>query len=230
MRRRLTTLAAGSGATAFLTLTASVQAHRTPLAAFQSLRRAWPRLVQRMRRLRPHDSIEYLWVWETTRAGFPHLHVLLKAPFIPKRWLSRQWQELAGSPIIDIRRIDDSERAAFYVAKYLTKRLDAPPGFRRWGSSAGMLPEPMRPPSEDKDPNLTWEWSPDGIAAIQAAWSVLFPLSVSVPDSLAIGLTDVGMSRKGVLSLRRILERHPLPREHLNTTGIWALYALRGHI
>lgn len=226
MRRRLTTLAAGSHATAFLTLTASVQAHATPLAAFKSLRKAWPRLVQRMRRLRPHDSIEYLWVWETTRAGFPHLHVLLKAPFIPKRWLSRQWQELTGSPIVDIRRIDDSERAAFYVAKYLTKALNAPPGFRRWGSSAGFLPEPMRTPNPDKDPYLTWEWSPDGIAAIEAAWRVLFPASVAIPGELVIALSDVGASRNGVASLRRLMDVHPPPREHLATLNAFVIHTL----
>lgn len=225
MRRRLTTLAAGASPTTFLTLTASVLAHRTPEAAFRHLRTAWPRFIHRLRRYRPDADIQYLWVWETTRAGFPHLHVLLRAPFIPQRWLAATWQALAGSPVVDIRAVHDEQHAATYVAKYLTKRLQAPRGYRRWGASAGFLPEPFRMANTDKDPHMTWEWSEQGIAAIQAAWRAIYPLSVALGEDLALAFTDLGADRYGAASLRRIVDRHPLPRDGTAAASAFYLWA-----
>jgi len=205
MRRRLTALAAAASPTTMLTLTASVTAHRTPAAAFHSLRQAWPRFVHRLRRLRPNDEIAYLWVWETTAAGYPHLHVLLRAPYIPHRWISRTWATLARSPVVDIRAVRGSDAAAHYVAKYLTKRLDAPPGYRRWGASPGFLPEAFRRPPPDQPSPFAWEWSDLPLAAVEAAWRALFQQVAYWPEDLLIALSGASRSSAAVATLGPML-------------------------
>jgi len=53
-----------------------------------------------------------------------HLHLLVDASYIPQAALSTAWLACTGdSPIVDIRTVRNSEDAARYVAKYVTKPL-----------------------------------------------------------------------------------------------------------
>jgi len=156
MRRRLTRLTADSAPTLFLTLTCAPAKHADRESAFRAMGAALPRLFKRIRRAFPRERIEYLAVWEVTKAGWPHLHVVARGPYIPQRWLSHHWQQLTGAPIVDIRAVRGSRDAARYVAKYLTKALTAPPGVRRWRASRAFLLERMRPRRPAGDDIPTW--------------------------------------------------------------------------
>lgn len=83
---------------------------------------AWSLLVKRIRRKWPGKRIEYFAVTERTKRGEPHLHVALRAPFIPQKWLSETWSELTTAFIVDIRQIKNPTEAANYVAKYVGKK------------------------------------------------------------------------------------------------------------
>lgn len=59
-----------------------------------------------------------------TRCWHPHLHILYEGTYIPQAWLSKQWLAITtDSFIVDIRRLNDSNAAAGYVAKYAAKAL-----------------------------------------------------------------------------------------------------------
>lgn len=47
------------------------------------------------------------------------------------------WEEITGSYMVDIRKIDSRGKAALYVSKYIGKDLAAFPGCKRWWRSHG---------------------------------------------------------------------------------------------
>jgi|tagenome__1003787_1003787.scaffolds.fasta_scaffold20982148_5 hypothetical protein len=72
--------------------------------------------------------LHYMAFAEETKKGEPHLHILLRMPFIPQKWLSLQMDELLKSPIVWIEQIKGVKGAIAYVTKYVTK---APAQFGR---------------------------------------------------------------------------------------------------
>lgn len=131
LRRRLI---AGQPDT-FITLTTNPTLHLTPSAAFLNATKAVNLLMKVIRRHYPKRRIEYALVWEKTKKGYPHAHILLRAPFIPQAFLSRAWERLSGAPIVDIRRVRTQGEAAAYVSKYLAKDPAVPAGYRRYRTS-----------------------------------------------------------------------------------------------
>jgi len=105
----------------FLTLTVNPRVGKDPEDRALLLANAWRVAVKRLRREHGRDAIEYLAVFEATKNGEPHLHILLRSPYIEQRRLSAIMAELIESPIVDIRRIKGVRAAVNYVAKYITK-------------------------------------------------------------------------------------------------------------
>lgn len=66
-------------------------------------------------------ALPYFAVVERHKSGRPHLHILLRAHYIPQRWLSQEMARRMASPICDIRKVDSTAKAAAYVAKYIGK-------------------------------------------------------------------------------------------------------------
>jgi len=171
MRNRLVWLIERSRPDKFMTLTANPRLYAEPNEAFRDLNAKFALLIKRLRRDTPDAEFEYLAVWERTQAGWPHLHVLLRAPFIPQRRLSAEWRSLTGAYIVDVRAVDSAPRAARYMAKYLTKGTADPMPVRRWRASSGFLPEPFRP-TRDRAVSLgsfkVWR---DDLASLLMEWS-----------------------------------------------------------
>lgn len=67
----------------------------------------------------------YICVVELHEDGWPHLHVLLRGPYLPEPQLMRKWHELTGSKHIWITKKDTPSRYAAEVSKYLTKNIPA---------------------------------------------------------------------------------------------------------
>jgi hypothetical protein len=68
------------------------------------------------------DYIGFFRVWEATKRGYPHIHVIVfmkRFHFLPKRELERQW-----GAYVDIRRCRSTVKAVMYLVKYLLKSLD----------------------------------------------------------------------------------------------------------
>jgi len=153
-RRQLMAQAAGGDPNRFLTLTVSPLVGDSPTDRRGLLAVAFNHLVKRLRRRFPGQEVEYLAVVEETKAGEPHLHVLLRAPFIPQNWLSEQMRELLSSPIVDIRKIKGASQVVRYVAKYVTKAPAQFASFKRYWSSRGYQLEK----DDDWQPNTPAEF------------------------------------------------------------------------
>ena len=123
-----------------LTLTVNRTAFPDPDQACAMLRRTFHRLMTYLRRTFPAANIQYLAVLEATKAGHPHLHILLRSAYLPQPLLSALMNRFLLSPIVDIRAIHNTREAARYVAKYVGK---APHRFKtayRYSRSRQFLP------------------------------------------------------------------------------------------
>lgn len=120
-RAQLIELAAGGAPNRLITITVNPEVGDGPLDRARLLARAWRIVVARARRSVHKEPINYLAVFEATKRGEPHLHILARCGFISQRWLSDQMGNVLQSPIVDIRRIHNVRHAARYVAKYIGK-------------------------------------------------------------------------------------------------------------
>lgn len=105
----------------FLTLTSRRDHKKTPNDAARELARAWRLLRLRILRKLNISKLPFLAVFERTKLGWPHLHIIMRAPYISQTWISVQMRDLTGSFIVDIRRIDGQRGAIGYVTKYVGK-------------------------------------------------------------------------------------------------------------
>lgn len=116
------------------------------------------------------QRFEYFLVWERTKAGWPHAHILLAAGGVAKRWLSANWRELTGSYIIDLQPISSPEHAAHYLTKYLTKDPQVPAGFRRWRRSKGFFQTHLEPPIFKLPTKAKWQRQPNSTRLQALLW------------------------------------------------------------
>lgn len=133
--RRIKRAAREGKPTTFLTLTVNPARYETPDAAARDLKNAWLNLRRRMQKSFAMDRPPFIAIFEKTKTGWPHLHILMRCRFISQKWFSNAMRDLIGAPIVDVRFIQDTGRVAAYVAKYISK---APEGFnhcKRWWRS-----------------------------------------------------------------------------------------------
>jgi hypothetical protein len=143
--------------TTFITLTVNPLMGQSAQERAQQLSDAWKIVVKRARRKFAKAPLEYMAVFEETKKGEPHLHILARAPFIPQRWLSRAMDELISAPIVDIRKVGHVKNAARYVAKYVGKGPKAFAALKRyWASHGYSLSEKPKPEKHDH-PTGGWQ-------------------------------------------------------------------------
>ena len=82
---------------------------------------SWEILKKRIRRR--FGSFEYIKVRELTKRGLPHLHVLFFGAFIPHRWLMRNWYEIHGAKVVDIRSRFRLRVYVKHIVRYFTKEF-----------------------------------------------------------------------------------------------------------
>ncbi len=121
-RSKLMAQAASGAPDRFLTLTVNPRVGQDPADRLRLLARAWRLCVKRLRRINPDAQIEYLAVAEETKQGEPHLHILLRSPYIRQQYISAVMSEIIDSPIVDIRKIRNPHEVIRYVAKYVSKQ------------------------------------------------------------------------------------------------------------
>lgn len=74
-----------------------------------------------MRLQRRGMLVDYIRVPEKTKSGLRHDHVVFRGSYIEQVWLSKQWNEIHNSPVVDIRRVRGARGIANYLANYLAK-------------------------------------------------------------------------------------------------------------
>ncbi len=118
--------------TTFLTLTVNPNSYEGPHERAEALKGAWRKVVRRIKKQYGYAQLPYLCVFERTKAGEPHLHIMCRVRWIGQQWLSDQMRREIDAPIVDVRRIRSARRAAAYVAKYVAKAPEKWQGCKRW--------------------------------------------------------------------------------------------------
>lgn len=154
----------------FITLTVNPARYASPDAAARDLKRSFVLLRRAIFKRYQIKNIPFLAVFERTKAGWPHLHVLARARWIDQKWLSDEMRRLIDAPIVDVRRVQDQGRAAAYVAKYVGKDPHAFNRCKRWWRSRNFEVDP-----DDFEPIMDrcieWWTSRDSLAAKIEAYS-----------------------------------------------------------
>lgn len=173
-------------------MTTSTRTAATPDLAFPIANESIGKLIKRWRRKFPNESVEYFLVWERTKAGWPHAHILLSAPKVSKHWLSQNWRELTGSYIIDLQPVSNYQRAAGYLTKYLAKNPQVPPGQRRWRRSGQFFDLSKEPPLEKMPVIGKWEPEPFDQACLAYKWAAEGYFVQQSPDGRLYRTQDTG--------------------------------------
>jgi len=169
-RAQLMAKAAAGRPVRFLTLTVNPAVGQSPADRLRQLANAWRIIVKRLRRRTPDDEVEFLAVVEETKNGEPHLHILLRSPFIPQALLSAWMGELIQAPVVDIRAVRSASEVVRYIAKYVAKQPKQFDGMKRyWSSQRWEGPrEPPEPPQELV--GASWRVETRSLAAIASDW------------------------------------------------------------
>lgn len=106
----------------FLTLTVNPHWFSSPEERARKLVAAWRLIRRRFLKLRKGNKCEFMAIFELTKLGEPHLHIMQRGSYMSQKWLSAQMEELMGAPIVDIRAVRGRGKVAEYVSKYISKR------------------------------------------------------------------------------------------------------------
>lgn len=111
-------------------------------------------------------SLPYFAFLERTKRGEPHLHILIRSPYIPQDWLSEQMDDMLGSPIVWIEKIENSKHAIAYVTKYVTKAPAQWGNKKRYWQSRNWAPQ-------DKDDDDEWRSYDGPVTVERISWADL---------------------------------------------------------
>ncbi len=144
--RRLVEEAKAGAPTLFITLTSRRRPSLTPSQAAQALVVCWRRIRREYMAEHGKGSMPFLAVFEATKKGWPHIHIVARAPWLSQKWLKKRMRELHNSPHVDVRRVQGLEKVAAYVSKYVGKNPHRFAGVKRyWRSLDYLLPPPEEP-------------------------------------------------------------------------------------
>lgn len=157
MLARLANALEGAQGSALLTVTSP------PERTWPEVMRAWQHMVKFLRQTSP--NLHYAACKEEgSRTGMKHLHViLLNFEYTPQFKIAQRWRELTGAFVVRIERLR-SDRAHYYVAKYVSKDLDAARKHVTFSRGFPPLPPPEHRLTHVKEtlftgPSNTYTWT-----------------------------------------------------------------------
>ena len=134
---------------------------------------AWPIIVKRAKKKYGYDTIPYLCVFEATKRGEPHLHILCRVKWISQKWLSEQLKDLTGAYIVDIRKVKSQKQIAHYMAKYVGKEPHRFKGCKRYWRTQNWLVVPAERPEEDGIWTDKWWPINNSLPGLERRWRAL---------------------------------------------------------
>lgn len=129
----------GGEPTIFLTLTWKVRPGWTPADAARAMQDAWAKYVALYNRREGPKALQYFVVREATKQGWPHMHLAIRAKWVPHHELSEFMEVEIGSPIVRVLKLDGIHRVAAYLAKYLGKGPHQFETLKRYWKTLGWL-------------------------------------------------------------------------------------------
>lgn len=127
----------------FITLTVRRRAHWPADYAARRLAAAWRKVRAEFLRRNGHGSLPFLCVFEKTKKGYPHLHIVARCSWIDQKWLSKRMKYLIDSPVVDVRRVYGPNLVEHYISKYISKDPTRFAGTKRYWRSQDYL-DPIR--------------------------------------------------------------------------------------
>lgn len=119
----------------FLTLTVNPARGIDANHRARTLKAAFIKWVRMVRKTHGKDSVEYYYVFEATKAGEPHLHVVGRWPRIEKEEISAFFEKEIAAPSTRIEGIHSQDGLARYLTDYLTKGPTRFGTLKRYGYS-----------------------------------------------------------------------------------------------
>ena len=165
----------------FLTLTSRKRDGVPPHTAALELSRAWSLIRKRLMRKPQYKKLPFIAVLEKHKSGWPHMHILLRAKFIPHALLSEWMEEICDGPVVWIERLRDPKKAGVYCSKYCGKAEDKIGTAKRYWQSRDY---DLR---EEKDPQKTNPDSRPWIVALRHIDSVVDDLSFNAYEVKWLG-------------------------------------------
>lgn len=123
----------------FLTLTCDHRKYSNPDEAARDMKRGLVLLRRHIQRRWKVKNIPFIVVYEQHKSGWPHMHLLLRGPYMHWKQLRAVWTKILGAWSIDIRFIKHQSQVLFYVTKYIGKDLHGFKGCKRYWSSHNWL-------------------------------------------------------------------------------------------
>ncbi len=120
-RKQLVALAKSGDPNTFITLTVNPAFGSSPFDRAHRLADAWRVIVRLVKAKYGYTELPYFCVFEATLNGEPHLHILARVKWISQKWLSEQMKRLMLAPVVDIRRVKNKNKLAYYISKYCGK-------------------------------------------------------------------------------------------------------------
>lgn len=191
----------------FLTLTSRRHEGITANQAARDLARAWRLLRLRVMRRYGWKKLPFIAVFEATKLGWPHLHILARCGYIEQQFIKTVMDELTGSPVVHIELLKNGRMAGIYCAKYCGKSTGKFGTCKRYWQSQDW---DLRPPQDEHNehtPGVKWERRMEGLYqwAIKQSSQGFFVLLNDGHKAQAVKV------RKEVSALRG--RRHALPTE-----------------
>jgi hypothetical protein len=136
-----------------LTCTCAHPEGATPAIAEAAIRAGWPDFVKELRKLDP--KLEYCRVLEYQKNGWPHLHIALRAGYLPIKSVEAAWRKKCWPGYCFITYRSNPAATANDLGKYIAKAASINHARRKrvraYTASAGFFPkEEPRPIPEDQ--------------------------------------------------------------------------------
>ena len=195
-----------------ITLTCPVGKFASSDCAAILMKKAWAKLVGKIRRV--WGPFEYALVFELTKNGTPHMHILCRGSYIAQKWISRWWDKLGIGPVVYIQSVKGEKLHAAHACKYLAKAngqsaaILAPLRIIQTSSNYELeQPEKTLP---EKYPDMIWTWDRRSSSEIAADFE---------KDPRFISRTD-NPDGSNELEMRP----RPVPEDLLNLPMFWVAY------
>ncbi len=141
----------------FITLTSRNVAGGDPSLAAQAMVVAWRTIRAEYMKEHGLKSLPFLAVFEETKRGWPHVHIVARCKWLSQKWLKKRMGELTGSPICWVNRLTSSRKVANYITKYIGKNPHRFSGTKRyWRSLDYLQPEPEQE-EKQRSTHVRWE-------------------------------------------------------------------------
>lgn len=172
-KRELQALAQNGNPNTFITLTVNPARGEGADDRARMLSWALRKMVKAAKRKYKLKEFQYIAVFEATKKGEPHLHILARVKWIDQAWLSNQMRSLIGAPIVDIRRITSLSMAAAYVAKYIGKDPQRFVKCKRYWTTKGWKIVKQERTEEEGYWAPTWEFRNVDLGWVETCWQAM---------------------------------------------------------